>query len=149
MSMKRALGSVPAVLLPPALWFYVALRANIALVAIARASITTSFEARYAVYLVNVGSLSVFLIAWLVLSIRHTWKVRHSASIEDVCWRGAGALGWGMIAFGIVDGFSQISAGFATSNSLTVVVQVIVWASGIALVVLSARRPVASRKTGT
>lgn len=121
------------VLVPAATSFYVALRVNVTIMAFFAGSVPQTVAEDYRVRLVDVVSLIVLMVGWLVVTI---W-LHHRVATAKTCGAGLRAaaqhLGITLLVFGAADALFRVAIPNAPGGVLTIAIALFAWLGGFGL----------------
>lgn len=149
MKPTRLACNAAGVLIPAAASFYVALRVNISIMAFFAGFVPQSVADDYRVRLVDVVSLIVLLMGWLVLTIWLHYRVSGARSCAAGLRAAAQHLGLALLVFGVSDALFRVALPGVPAGPIAIVVAAVAWLGGLALVWLGYRpreKPVSRRR---
>ena len=133
MSIRRGICNAIGVLVPAATSFYVALRVNVTIMAFFAGFVPQSVAEDYRVRLVDVVSLIVLMVGWLVVTI---W-LHHRVATAKTCAAGlrigAQHLGITFLVFGAADALFRVAIPNAPGGFLTIAIALFAWLGGFGL----------------
>ncbi|MFW5742199.1 MAG: hypothetical protein ACOCW3_03785 [Spirochaetota bacterium] len=134
MKPQRLLCNAAGVLVPAAASFYVALRVNIAIMAFFADFVPQSVAEEYRVRLVDVVTLILLLMGWLVLTIWLHYRVSGASSCRAGLRAAAQHLGITLLVFGVSDALFRVALPGVPTGAVAIVVAAVAWVGGLALV---------------
>jgi hypothetical protein len=134
MKVQRFLCKVAGILVPAATSFYVALRVNITIMAFFAGFVPQSVADDYRVRLVDVLSLIVLLVAWLVVTIWLHYRISAARTCAAAFRSAAQHLGITLLVFGAADALFRVAIPSAPSGIVAISIAAVAWVGGFGLV---------------
>jgi hypothetical protein len=142
MNIRRGICNAAGVLVPAATSFYVALRVNVTIMAFFAGFVPQSVAEDYRVRLVDVVSLIILMVGWLVVTIWLHHRVATAKTCGSGLRRAAQHLGITLLVFGAADALFRVAIPTVPGGLLTILIALVAWLGGFGLLWYGyARRP--------